>query len=509
MQLTPPDALADSVTPIVTPIVTPTATPAATVWRDFDDLPGPRGIPWFGNALQVDPARIHLQLEQWCREYGPVFKLTLVKRRVLVVGDHELVATILRDRPDGYSRTSRLEEIWVELGLPPGVFGANGDTWKRQRRMVMAGFDPAHVKRYFPSLQGVAQRLGERWSRAASAGSSIDLQADLMRFTVDTIAGLAFGAEVNTLESDHDVIQQHLDKIFPAVFKRIFAPVPVWRFWRSAADRQLEHSLREVKAAVAGFIAQARSRMQADPALREQPRNLLEAMIAAADQPGSGIDDTQVAGNVLTMLLAGEDTTANTLAWMIELLWRNPETLARATQEVRRVVADPKRPTFDEMAQLDYVEACAHETMRLKPVAPILPLQALHDTTIGDVRIRARTVVINTMRRDSVSDKFVVNAAAFQPERWLGDAGPAALASAAKRTSMPFGAGPRICPGRYLALLEMKMAMATLLGRFDIDNVDTAAGGPACEHLSFTMAPVGLRMGLRARAEAVADAPLE
>ena len=480
----------------------PTAAEAPAALRQFEDLPGPRGIPWFGNALQLNTSQMHLQLERWCKDHGPLFKLRLMKRRVLVVGDHELVAAILRDRPDGFSRTSRLEEIWVEMGLTPGVFGANGDVWKRQRRMVMAGFDPAHVKRYFPSLVKVAQRLGARWRVAARQGQSIDLQADLMRFTVDAIAGLAFGAEVNTLESDADVIQQHLDKIFPAVFKRLFAPFATWRYWRSATDRQLERSIAEVKTAVAGFIAQARNRMHADPGLREQPRNLLEAMIAAADQKGSGIDDAQVAGNVLTMLLAGEDTTANTLAWMIELLWQHPQTLALATEEVRRVLGDAAAPTLEHMAQLDYVEACAHETMRLKPVAPILALQALRDTQVGDVQIRARTVVINLMRRDSVSDSHVPNAAAFEPQRWLsqGTGGAAALAASAKRSSMPFGAGPRICPGRYLALLEMKMAMAQVLANFEIQSVGTASGDGAREHLSFTMAPLGLRVRLRERA---------
>lgn len=481
------------------------------VLRRYDQLPGPRGIPWLGNALQLDVPRFHQQLEQWCLEFGPLFKLQIGSRRLLAVGDHQLIAAILRDRPAGFKRTSRLEEIWLEMKLPLGVFGANGDVWQRQRRMVMAGFDPAHVKSYFPSLQAVAGRLVGRWQRAALAGHDIDLQADLMRYTVDTIAGLAFGAEVNTLESDGHVIQQHLDKIFPALFKRILSPVATWRFFRSSADRQLERSIAEVNAAVAGFVQQARARMQADPALRQHPRNLLEAMITAADLPESGIDDEQVAGNVLTMLLAGEDTTANTLAWMIHLLWLNPETLAHATEEVRRVVRDAASPTFDEMAQLNYVEACAHETMRLKPVAPILPLQAVHDVTVGDVRVPAGVIIQNIMRSDSVSDSHVPRAASFEPERWLagvdGVVGPGALANAAKRISMPFGAGPRICPGRYLALLEMKMAIAVLLGNFEIENVATPDGGEAREHLAFTMQPVGLRMRLRSLAgrEAVAE----
>ena len=486
---------------------------APPVLRSFDQLPGPRGIPWLGNALQLDAPRLHQQLEQWCLEFGPLFKLQIGNRRLLAVGDHQLIAAILRDRPAGFRRTSRLEEIWLELKLPLGLFGANDEVWQRQRRMVMAGFDPAHVKSYFPSLQAVAGRLVGRWQRAAVSGQDIDLQADLMRYTVDTIAGLAFGAEVNTLESEGHVIQQHLDKIFPALFKRILAPVATWRFFRSSADRQLERSIAEVNAAVAGFVQQARARMQADPALRQHPRNLLEAMLAAADQPESGIDDEQVAGNVLTMLLAGEDTTANTLAWMIHLLWLNPQALARAVEEVRRVVRDASRPTFDEMAQLNYVEACAHETMRLKPVAPILPLQSVHDVTIGDVRVPAGVIIQNIMRSDSVSNSHVPRAASFEPERWLAGVdsavGPGALANAAKRVSMPFGAGPRICPGRYLALLEMKMAIAVLLGNFEIENVATPDGREAEEHLAFTMQPVGLRMRLRSLTgrDSVAERP--
>ncbi len=115
--------------------------------------------------------------------------------------------------------------------------------------------------------------------------------------------------------------------------------------------------------------------------------NLLEAMLVAADEPGSGMDDKPVAGNVPIMLLAGEDTTTNTIAWMIHLLWRHPAALARATEEVRRVCAEPTAPTLDEVAQLDCIDACINETMRLKPVAPQNGMQALRDTTLGDVHI--------------------------------------------------------------------------------------------------------------------------
>jgi cytochrome P450 len=129
-------------------------------------------------------------------------------------------------------------------------------------------------------------------------------------------------------------------------------------------------------------------------------------------------------------------------------------------------------------------------------------MQALRDTTLGDVHVPTGMVIIGLMRRDAVSERHVPRAAAFDPERWLGESGPSHQASSAKRISMPFGAGPRICPGRYLAMLEMKMAMATLLSRFDIVAVDTPDGREPREVLQLAMAPAGLRMRLRERAPA-------
>jgi cytochrome P450 len=151
------------------------------------------------------------------------------------------------------------------------------------------------------------------------------------------------------------------------------------------------------------------------------------------------------------------------------------------------------------MEQLVFLEACASETMRLKPVAPFIVLQALRDTVVGDVALPAKTQIWGVLRHDSVSERHFANPAAFAPQRWLDDARPP-LSAAAKRAAMPFGSGPRMCPGRYLALLEMKMAMAMLLSRFEIEAVDTPDGGPAEERMAFTMNPVGLTLRLRERA---------
>ena len=481
-------------------VSTPPASPAPLTpkpARRIADLPGPRGLPFLGNALEFRSPTLHLALEAWAVQYGPYYQLRAAGRRILVLSDHQVVASVLRNRPAAFSRTARLREIGQEMGLQPGLFSAEGEDWMRQRRMVMAGFDPGHVRAYYPALLTVAQRLIKRWTDAALRQETIVLQSDLMRYTVDTIAGLAFGAEVDTLGSDGDVIQQHLDKVFPALFRRITAPIPLWRLFPSRADRALARSMVEVNKAVDGFIAQARSRMQAEPQRHTQPHNLLEAMLAAADRPDSGLTDAQVAGNVMTMLLAGEDTTANTIAWMIHLLWTHPQALDRARTEVRTKVQDCQRPTMEEVASLEFIEACIHETMRLKPVGPQLPLQANADVLVGDVQVPRGTIVINLLRRDSVRDDLVPQASRFEPERWLQSDNPA------KRSSTPFGAGPRICPGRYLAMLEMKIAMTALLGHFDIEFVGTADGQPPKERLSFAMMPVGLLMRLRNRMQSV------
>ena len=342
----------------------------------------------------------------------------------------------------------------------------------------------------------VTERFERRWQRAAAAAETIELQADLMRYTVDVTAGLAFGVDINTIESDTDVIQQHLDKILPSLFKRLFAPFPTWRWLR---NRSVDKHVNALQGAVTQFIAQARARMAANPALRSQPANLIEAMIAARDTEGSGVDDADVAGNVLTMLLAGEDTTANTLAWMIYLLSRHPEALRRARDEV----AGKNLARYEAVSALPYVDACINETMRLKPVAPILLLEPIRDTKLGEIELPAGTVIMCLMRAGATDERRFADAQAFEPKRWLSGA----PASSAKRVAMPFGAGPRLCPGRYLAILEMKMVMAMLLSRFEIESVSTPDGGEAKEHLAFTMSPAGLKLLLRPAKTAKVSAP--
>lgn len=476
----------------------PTVEPAPV--RTVPDLPGPRGLPLLGNALQVQPERFHQQMDDWLRKYGDPFTFTIGSRQFMVTAQADSIGGVLRRRPDVYRRTERIEKVSAEMGFL-GLFTASGETWRRQRPMVLAGLDPAHIRQFFPALVDVTDRLRRRWDKAAASGQRIDVQADLMRFTVDVTTGLAFGEDLHTLDSDgEDTIQKHLNVVLPALFSRLFKPVDPPRWLRMGKERELRVHLDALHTAVHGFIDKTRRKLQAEPALRDHPQNLIQALVAARDREGGGLTDADVAGNVLTMLLAGEDTTANTLAWMLWLLAQNPAAFAAAREEVDRVVGDaPGVQALEQLQKLDVVEACANETMRLKPVAPFIMNQCLVDNVVGDVQVRKGQFVICLMRAPGMDPATFARPMAFDPQRWLGSEGSAHNMASAKRHTMPFGAGPRMCPGRYLALAEIKLAAAMVLKNFDLLEVAPEGGGEPREQISIVMAPVGLRMRLRAR----------
>lgn len=459
--------------------------------RTLAALPGPGRWPLVGNLPQLDFGALHATLERWAARYGPLYRVDLGRGPVLVVDQPDLVAAILRDRPDGWRRLRSQQSVIHELG-GVGLFAAEGDDWRRQRRLVMGAFDPGHLQRWFPSLVRVTERLHARLAEAARRGASIDVQALLMRYTVDVTAGLAFGSDVDTLSTRDDPLQAHLDRIFPMMMKRIVSPIAWWRVVRLPSDRRFDRHLAAVHAAIASFVAAARARLARDPGRRAHPENLLEAMLVAHDDGGDALSEAEIVGNVLTVLLAGEDTTANTLAWALYGLAADRTAWDAIVGEVDRVVGDAAIPdTFASLRALPTIERAVAETLRLRPVAPFMLMQNNAATTVGDVALPADSTVVVLMRRvphDAPPDAPV---RAFDLDRDGADP--------SVRTSIPFGAGPRLCPGRYLALVEAKMVLATIARNFRLVAVATADGAPPRETLAFTMAPEGLAMTLAPR----------
>jgi cytochrome P450 len=464
--------------------------------QTLTDLPGPKGLPLLGNLLQLDLKQLHRVLERWGDEFGALYKFDLGRRPVVVVTDPDLNQLILRNRPKLYRRLGTIESVFQEMGIT-GVFSAEGEDWKRQRRMTAHALDAQHLRQFFPTLIKVTERLRNRWNIAADRQSAVDVQQDLMRYTVDVTTNLAFGYDMNTLEKEGDVIQEHLEKIFPAINRRINAPIPYWRYFKLPADHALDKSLAAIRETITGFVTRGRERLAQNPELAAHPTNLLEAMLAAPPEGDAAFTDDEIYGNVLTMLLAGEDTTANTMAWMTHFMVEHPEIQARMQTEAALVVGNAGMLSqLADAERLNYIEAVTHETMRLKPVAPVLFLEPNEDVEIGGVAVPKGTAVFLVTLSGGLQDAHFGAAAQFRPERWIEAAPPSGCPHNAK-AFIPFGAGPRFCPGRQLAMVEIKTVMAMLCAGFEVSKTESPQS--VGELFSFTMMPENLFVRFKRR----------
>lgn len=458
------------------------------------ELPGPRGVPLVGNALELRPDRLHLVLEAWCRAHGPVFRVRAGTRRMVVVADAKLQGEVLRARPDTYRRVRTIETLLTELGIE-GVFSAEGAAWKPQRKLAMEALAPKNLRTFYPSLVQVADRLRTRWTAAARSGRTLDLLDEFRRVTVDVTTRLVFGHDLNTLGSEQkDPLSLLLEPLFPALNRRLSALVPYWRFVRLPADRALDSTMQRLFVWVQARVQQARDALTAHPERTEHPTNFLEAMLVAKDDRGVGFSDTVITGNALTMLVAGEDTTANTLAWAVHHLSDDPRVQDELRHEAASLFVDGAPPDLEAAGALLYAGAVAQETMRLRPVAPLLFLEPTRDVVLGELDLPQGTTVILLTRAPAVRDD-VMDADRFVPERWL-QATPAARRFDTA-LAIPFGSGPRICPGRSLALLEMRVVLATLYQHFDIERA--VPRDAVREHFAFSMTPTQLPARVRLR----------
>jgi cytochrome P450 len=466
--------------------------------RRVRDLPGPAGQFIMGASREINRRPLHLVLEDWARVYGPLYRFHIMGRQFVVTSDREQVAALLRDRPDAFRRPLRTQEMLEEIGTR-GLFTAEGDEWRRQRKLVMRALTPEVVHRFFPTLAAMTERLRQRWQRALEEGRPVDLLRDLKAYTLDVTVGLAMGQDINTLEVEDNPLQRDIDFLFKLVARRLTSPFAYWRLplLRRAHDREAQAAAQRIQQAIAGFVAQARRRLQQQPALRAQPSNMLEALVVACDEPGSGFTDAAVVGNAITMVFAGEDTTSNTLAWLIDYLADAPEAQAALAREAAAVLGSDTVPGRQDMLdQLPWLEAAVREAMRLKPVAPFLPLEAVHDTPVGDLLLPAGTTIFLMMRHAAERDTELPEPQRFQPERWLAQAGGSGDDPARKH--FPFGGGPRFCPGRYLAMAEIKMVMSMLAANFSLRR--NSAMAPAQEKFTFTMTPGHLPVDLAEKA---------
>ncbi len=464
--------------------------------RTIAQLPGPKGVPILGNARQIAPRQFHRTLEQWAREYNGTYKFRVARRTFVVVSDRDAIANILRDRPVAFRRSSRTARMLEEAGTR-GLFTAEGEEWRRQRKLGMRALTPEVVHRYFPNLVSMTERLLARWNAALAAGRDVDVLRDLKAYTLDVTIGLAMGQDINTLEHEDNPLQRDIEFLFSMVARRLTSPFAYWRLFKTKVDRDADAAHRRIQGAVTGFIAQTRARLEQDPSLRTRPSNMLEALVAARDEPDSGFTDAEVIGNAITMVFAGEDTTSNTIAWLLHLLSQNPQAAAEAGREaLQRMGADRVVRDFRLLDSFAYADAATREAMRLKPVAPFMAAEPNFDTVVDGVAMPAGTIVFLMLRHAAERGNDFDHPERFEPQRWLDGQGGES-ASDPGRKLFPFGGGPRFCPGRYLAMAEIKMVMAMILRNFTMSVKPGAP--PVEERFTFTMTPSALPLLLHPR----------
>jgi len=467
-----------------------------TCLRTLDQLPGPRGIPFLGSLRTLNLERLHLTLEDWAARYGSVYRLRLGGRRVIAISDPGLIQRALRDRPGAFRRLANMEPICRELGVG-GVVSAEGVEWRALRRLTMEALSPVRLKAFYPALRAVAQRLHQRWEREVGAGRLVDIEQDFKRFTVDLTTQLAFGHDLYALEQEGDVLQQQLADVLTGLTRRLFAVVPLWRIFKLPAERRLERDVADVLEVLRRLLGSARARLASDPGRATHPETFLEAMILARDEAGKPFSDGEILGNAIQILLAGEDTTAHTLSWAVHEICDHPEVASALGDEADRVLDGDAVPAdIEAVGRLVFAGAVANETMRLRPVGPLIVLDTNEDLVLGDLSLRKGQAVFLLTRPPAVSGRHFADPAAFRPDRWLHQEPGAARDPSAH---LPFGSGPRLCPGRTLALTEIKVALATLFGSFSVERVGTRA--EVSERYAFTMGPRGLRVMLRRRSD--------
>lgn len=462
------------------------------------ELPGPPGKPIVGNIPQLNFAELHRQLEAWADEYGTMYKIRMgPSGDFVVLADADDIQTVFQERPHNYRRIKKLERIFTETGAL-SVFNTEGDDWLRHRKLTAKGLNAMVIREFYPNIQQIAERLHCRWQTAVAANKPLPIMDELMRFTVDVTTFMAMGYDMNTLENEENTIQEQLHLIFPAYYRRVNTPIPYWRFFKLPVDRKLDKAFKIVFEHIDALVAKARERMEAHPELHKKPTNYVEGLLADKGD-GMKVTEEELKGNILTLLVAGEETTAHTLSWVMYFLSQHPEAQAKLQAEVDQVLGDRFVPTFEETQGFPYMEAIIMEVFRLKPVAPLLYMGTVQETKLRGVTLPEDTSIILVNHYSGQQETHFDEAKQFQPERWL-EGGTAGKHQESIVT--PFGGGPRFCPGRGLAFVELKVVLALIAKNYHVSLHEDPA--TVKEILAFSMMPSSFHVNFNPRvAEAV------
>ncbi|KAL3142384.1 hypothetical protein ABBQ38_002720 [Trebouxia sp. C0009 RCD-2024] len=481
-------------------------------------MPGPPLAWMFGNLNQLG-ARfgIHLTLEQWYRQYGPIYKFFLGRTPVVVVTDPELLKQLctksfmkFHDRPDLQMRLSEGREISDE-----GMLAAKGRYWTGLRAACEPVFHSDKLQSYVPITNMAMTSLIQKLD-AVQAEGPVEINLALAGMTMDVIGASAFGVNFKAQEDASSTIVQHALNVFRppsgasfTLIRDILVTFPflvpvmsfVMSFTRLPRVTQIVGARGFIKGVQCKTLAEKVTLWMQAPAhqtfteavkqgreeyAQQVPRDqslLHNLMAARRKDTGQPLSDVQICAQAFTFILAGYETTSMALTYALYELARHPAIQQRVVQEVDQFGRE-REPQYGDLAHFPLIDAVLKEGMRLHPpVTPLIALtrEATEDVMLGQYHIPAGTRIWLNVRSLHLDDKHFTNAKDFVPDRFLEGEGQGTHHPYAY---LPFGAGPRKCIGYRFATMEGILALVRLYQCFTFSLDDARHGGRPLEHES-------------------------
>ncbi|WP_443052684.1 bifunctional albaflavenone monooxygenase/terpene synthase [Streptomyces sp. NBC_00299] len=401
------------------------------------------GLPVLGHTwkLMRDPLGFLAGL----RDHGDLVRIRLGPKTVYVATAPELVASLLKS-PDYIVGGPLWDTLEVLLGN--GVATSNGPLHRRQRRMIQPAFKPERIAHYATVMEEEARATTTRWR----PGAIIDISAELFNTAVRIVARSLL--EVDSLGEKAELIGEALQTVFEGLYRRMILSVGALYRLPTPANRRFEHALATLHELIDEIITERRSS-------RQQRHDLLAVLLTAKDESGRPLSDGEIHDHMVSLVVAGAENVASTLAWTLYLMTEHPEQEKRLVEEVYSVTSG--RPvTFADVNQMPHTRNVITEAMRLRPAAWIFTRRSAATTDLGPYRIPAHSDIAYSpyaMQRDPRSFARHLD---FDPDRWTPDR----AATVPKLAMMPFGTGNRQCPGDHFALAELTIILATVSARW-------------------------------------------
>ncbi|MBI1902378.1 MAG: cytochrome P450 [Planctomycetia bacterium] len=438
--------------------------------------PGPKGGWLLGNLREFRRDTLAF-LTRVARTYGDIACYRLGPRRVYLVSHPDLIEQVTVTDNRNYHKHYALRFLRPVLGN--GLLTSEDDFWLRQRRLIQPAFAKARLEAYSRAMIDKTLAMLEGWRD----GQVRDVHEEMMRLTLSIVAKTLLDVDI---EADTSDVSQAVHVTMEDFRFRFEQAVPLPVRLPTPRNRRLKRAIVSLDAIIHRIINERRTS-------GKDRGDLLSTLVAARDEgDGAGMTDRQLRDEVMTLFLAGHETTAVALAWTFYLLAQNPDVARRLHKELHESLGG-RAPSVADLPRLVYAERVVRESMRLYPPAYAFGRTAIREGKIAGYHVPiGQTILMSqwVVHRDA---RFFPEPERFRPERW----GESAIEQLPKYAYFPFGGGPRACIGNAFAMMEATLVLAAVVSRFEMSLV---GGHPVVPWATATLRP---RHGIRVRLQDV------